>query len=66
MSEHQSNPRDSKVFYLCDRRACESCNSIADGECKHTTDIGHAKNFELIGNGFFEKEIPPLNKNECS
>lgn len=47
------------VLYLCDRRACKSCNSIAGGDCKHTTDIRHAKNFELIGDLFWEKEIPP-------
>ena len=30
-------------LYLCDRRACNHCSP----ECRHTTDITHAKNFEL-------------------
>ena len=30
-------------LYLCDRRACKHCSP----ECRHTTDITHAKNFEL-------------------
>ena len=30
-------------LYLCDRRACKHCSP----ECRHTTDIAHAKNFEL-------------------
>ena len=36
-----------KIFYLCDRRACEKCRS----ECKHTGDIRHAVNFELTPGG---------------
>jgi hypothetical protein len=36
-----------KVLYKCDHRACERCN----GECDHTTDIRHAKNFEVIADG---------------
>lgn len=31
----------SKIFYICDRKACEGC----DGICQHTSDITHAKNF---------------------
>ena len=30
------------ILYICDRKACENCNK----ECKHTTDIRHAVNFE--------------------
>ncbi len=33
-----------RVFYLCDRKACETCNYPT---CKHTTDPMHAKNFEM-------------------
>lgn len=36
-----------KVFYLCDRRACEKCSP----ECRHTTDIRHAANFCVRTNG---------------
>lgn len=32
-----------RIFYLCDRRACDKCNL----ECFHTADIRHAKNFRL-------------------
>ena len=46
------------ILYLCDRKACENCHE----ECKHTTDIRHAVNFEQyhadgveVGN-FWEKE----------
>ena len=46
------------ILYLCDRKACEICNE----ECKHTSDIRHAINFEQdhadgveVGN-FWEKE----------
>lgn len=34
---------DMKVLYLCDRRACRQCRP----PCTHTSDIAHAKNFEL-------------------
>lgn len=42
------------VFFLCDRTACENCNS----ECKHTSNIEHAKNFKIIADGraYFEQE----------
>lgn len=38
---------DKKVFYYCDRKACESCSNPdhkPDG-CNHTSDINHAANF---------------------
>ena len=36
---------DPDVRYICDRRACVNCYP----ECKHTDDIRHAANFEIIG-----------------
>mgnify|MGYP000832808075 FL=1 len=30
-----------KIYYLCDRTACAKC----DPDCKHTSNIAHAKNF---------------------
>lgn len=45
-------PPKPHILYLCDRRACENCNA----ECKYTTDIKHAKNYELNGNTFVEVE----------
>lgn len=36
-----------EALYLCDRRQ-KNCKAIGCGsECQHTTDIRHAKNFEL-------------------
>lgn len=32
-----------KVFYICDRKACDSCDNP---NCKHTHKIEHAKNFK--------------------
>ena len=42
-----------KIFYLCDRRACEKCS----GECKHTEDVRHAVNFEMQGDAMEEVEV---------
>lgn len=42
-----------RVFYVCDRRACGAkCSG-----CNHTSDIGHAKNFEKVGDVYFEKPL---------
>jgi hypothetical protein len=38
------------VLYLCDKKACEKCNSI---DCRHTTDIEHAVSFEKGPNGYY-------------
>lgn len=48
-----------KIFYLCDRRACEKCNAHLDDrpECRHTSDVRHARNFELRGGALYENEI---------
>lgn len=40
------------IVFLCDRRACDKCSN---SECKHTKNIRHAKNFELFGDMFVEK-----------
>lgn len=37
----------SRVYYLCDRKACDRCSNY----CKHTSDITHAVNFEVSGLG---------------
>lgn len=42
------------VLYLCDRRACKHCSP----ECHHTSDIAHAKNFELGIDGITMVESP--------
>ncbi|MCM1577821.1 MAG: hypothetical protein NC078_03360 [Ruminococcus sp.] len=49
------------IFYLCGKEACDPCST----NCKHTADITHARNFEMIKlyegtpneiNSFWEKE----------
>ena len=53
-----------RVIYLCDDHGCPGCEAGTnpDHECKHTTDIAHAKNFEAMLNeetgevvGYYEK-----------
>ena len=40
-----------KVFYICDKKACNTCHK----ECKYTSEITHAVNFGIGGHGdFFE------------
>lgn len=60
-----------KVFYLCDGEK-EDCKKMtcykSGGDCRHTSDINHASNFERKGrykNGsFYEKE--DVSRNETS
>lgn len=40
--EHK-NEKESMVFYICDRKACNPCDNP---DCKHTPKIEHAKNFK--------------------
>lgn len=46
--------KNIKVFYICDKRAC-------DGECSpkctHTSNITHAKNFKCVGGNCYEETI---------
>lgn len=35
----------AKVFFECDRRACDICNLRSGGNCHQTSDIRHAVNF---------------------
>ena len=53
-----------RIIYLCDDHGCPGCEAGTnpDHECKHTTDIAHAKNFEAMLNeetgevvGYYEK-----------
>ena len=60
-----------RVFYLCDgeRENCKKRKCYKNGgDCKRTTDINHAMNFERRGkykNGsFYEKE--DVSRNETS
>ena len=42
-----------KILYLCDGHGCPGCEegTNIDNNCKHTTDIAHAKNFEAMTSG---------------
>lgn len=33
------------VLYLCDQKQCKNCSYP---ECRHTTDVAHAKNFHYV------------------
>lgn len=50
--EHQHELTEDVIF-LCDGNQCEVCHN---NECCHTTDITHAKNFEKIGDSYWEVE----------
>ena len=45
-----------RIAYLCDRKACGDLCSYP--ECKHTSDVTHANNFQKFGciNALIEKE----------
>lgn len=55
---------EQRVFYLCDgeKKDCKRTNCYKNGgECKHTEDVEHAKNFHRDGidsekSSFFESE----------
>lgn len=46
-----------EVAYICDEKACETCNPDDWRYCHHTLDIRHAVNFTEVEPGkFMEKE----------
>lgn len=60
------------VKYLCDRQKCETCDNGAYSDCKHTSDISHAANFQRIftmtdprEEHYIEKETPYIAIGEC-
>ena len=52
-----------KVFYQCDKRACKlGCNRSGMDVCNLTSDVRHAKHFEMRSSGtFVEKGTEELN-----
>lgn len=46
-------PDPLKVRYLCDRKACG--RGCTNSECRHTSDITHARNFASLGWGVWEE-----------
>lgn len=53
--------KSKKILYLCDRRACDKCNSA----CEHTSDIEHAVNFQILqdSNETVFVEVPNAEEN---
>ena len=54
-----------RIMFLCDGRACkEGCNNRSRGQCKHTSNGLHARNFILQGNGLLierdGQDEPPI------
>lgn len=47
---------DIKTVYLCDGKKCGENHDCM--ECKHTSDIKHAKNFEYDGYGCYWEKSP--------
>lgn len=39
------------VVFECDGKRCRECM----GECRHTTDVRHAKNFKRVEAGYYEE-----------
>ena len=46
----KKEPVNSKVLYLCDRKACENCNP----DCRYTHDISHAISFRRFFKEYME------------
>lgn len=44
--------KQGKILFICDKRRCAHCNP----GCTLTSDIKHAKNFELLGDIYMERE----------
>lgn len=44
--------KQGKILFICDKRRCAHCNP----GCTHTSDIQHAKNFELFDDIYIERE----------
>lgn len=56
--------RNSGVLYICDQTLCKKCSP----ECKHTTDIRHAKNFVSCPgpqNSIYYEEIDTITEEDA-
>lgn len=45
-----------RIFYLCDEKACENCR-LGRTDCKHTSNIQHAKNYKSIKDVNLKKDF---------
>ena len=45
-----------RIFYLCDEKACENCR-LGRADCKHTSNIKHAKNYKSINDVNLKKDF---------
>ena len=55
--------KQTTVSFECDRKQCKVCTS----ECRHTTNVHHAKNFKQVYPGYYEEityETLAQDKNE--
>lgn len=56
IGEITKSPKENKVLYECDRRAC---SGTCYKDCHYTPDITHAKNFECVDGLWFEHHSYP-------
>lgn len=56
-SHNRDDEKHYKILFKCDKRKCDHCNNEENEDygCNHTSDVRHAKNFELYGDVFVEK-----------
>lgn len=50
----------TNIVYLCDGKACGNDHECM--ECKHTSDISHAVNFEKLDNNHWIEKEQPMSK----
>jgi hypothetical protein len=50
------------VVFECDQKQCRECM----GECRHTTDVRHAKNFKRVEPGYYEEIAREANAQDKS
>ena len=56
IGEITKSPKENKVLYECDRRAC---SGTCYKDCHYTPDITHAKNFECVDGLWLERHSYP-------
>lgn len=59
-SHNKDDEKHYKILFIRDKRKCDDCNNEENEDygcnrCNHTSDVRHAKNFELYGDVFIEK-----------
>lgn len=56
-SHNRDDEKHYKILFKCDKSKCDHCSNKENEDygCNHTSDVRHAKNFELYGDIFVEK-----------